>query len=331
MRARRRTRWTALGPRAGHRGAPAPRLRPAGRRHRGGDRRANAATMRSTWRCCARIAAANRAWGTDDRASSAATPSPPGWRGRAGAARDEPRRRWPGSCSRKDGEARAGRGRPAQGRARLRGACRRGSPIAAGGCSRMRRPPALVAALAAGLRAGQAFALAYAAAKSGERRGRFRRSDPLGGAAAADARHGRLGALQARPGRPTISSSTRRRTPTRRNGTSCARSPSNISPAKGRSRRHRTIFTVGDYKQAIFGFQGTDPASVRHRPRLVRARGAGGRARLPRSVDGPQLPLGAADPCGGRPVIGDLGHDAFGLPRAAQPRTTPTMRSGPDR
>ena len=30
---------------------------------------------------------------------------------------------------------------------------------------------------------------------------------------------------------------------------------------EGASQRHRTIFTVGDYKQAIFGFQGTDPAS----------------------------------------------------------------------
>ena len=30
---------------------------------------------------------------------------------------------------------------------------------------------------------------------------------------------------------------------------------------EGASQRHRTIFTVGDYKQAIFGFQGTDPES----------------------------------------------------------------------
>jgi ATP-dependent helicase/nuclease subunit A len=29
---------------------------------------------------------------------------------------------------------------------------------------------------------------------------------------------------------------------------------------EGRSARHRTIFTVGDFKQAIFSFQGTDPA-----------------------------------------------------------------------
>ncbi|HEX8223083.1 MAG TPA: double-strand break repair helicase AddA [Allosphingosinicella sp.] len=29
---------------------------------------------------------------------------------------------------------------------------------------------------------------------------------------------------------------------------------------QGAGRRHRTLFTVGDYKQAIFGFQGTDPS-----------------------------------------------------------------------
>ncbi len=63
---------------------------------------------------------------------------------------------------------------------------------------------------------------------------------------------------------------------------------------EGASKRHRTLFTVGDYKQAIFGFQGTDPKQLRGRPRLVRARGRGGRPRLPRPVDGPELPLVAA-------------------------------------
>ena len=71
-------------------------------------------------------------------------------------------------------------------------------------------------------------------------------------------------------------------------------------------RRWRTLFMVGDYKQAIFGFQGTDPRAVRRLSRdRRRARRRGGRggarqrglgARIPRPVDRRQLPLLAADP-----------------------------------
>ena len=38
----------------------------------------------------------------------------------------------------------------------------------------------------------------------------------------------------------------------------------------GASERHRTIFMVGDFKQAIFGFQGTDPNEFNHARRWVR-------------------------------------------------------------
>ena len=47
---------------------------------------------------------------------------------------------------------------------------------------------------------------------------------------------------------------------------------------EGASRRHRTIFTVGDYKQAIFGFQGTDPASFDVARAWFAREAAGGRA-----------------------------------------------------
>ena len=67
---------------------------------------------------------------------------------------------------------------------------------------------------------------------------------------------------------------------------------------EGASDRHRTIFTVGDYKQAIFGFQGTDPASFDVARAWFAREAARDRARLPRPFDRPQLPLVAADPRG---------------------------------
>ncbi len=84
---------------------------------------------------------------------------------------------------------------------------------------------------------------------------------------------------------------------------------------EGASTRHRTIFTVGDYKQAIFGFQGTDPASFDvARAWFDREASGIGRDFLDLSMDrsfrsSPQI-LAAVDR-----VIADLGHDAFGLPR----------------
>ena len=75
----------------------------------------------------------------------------------------------------------------------------------------------------------------------------------------------------------------------------------------------RTLFMVGDFKQAIFGFQGTDPsefddarrdwvrASSKRcaRPRTSERRRAPG-ARVPRPVDRRQLPLGAGGARRGR-------------------------------
>ena len=71
--------------------------------------------------------------------------------------------------------------------------------------------------------------------------------------------------------------------------------------------RHRTLFMVGDLKQAIYGFQGTDPEALRAGSRgIPAARGRASRfrgharpvqaadARLSRPVDRRELPLGAA-------------------------------------
>ncbi|HLL30972.1 MAG TPA: UvrD-helicase domain-containing protein, partial [Allosphingosinicella sp.] len=84
---------------------------------------------------------------------------------------------------------------------------------------------------------------------------------------------------------------------------------------EGASRRHRTLFTVGDYKQAIFGFQGTDPNSFEAaRAWFAREAENVGRDFLDLSMDrsfrsSPPI-LAAVDR-----LIADLGHEALGLPR----------------
>lgn len=88
---------------------------------------------------------------------------------------------------------------------------------------------------------------------------------------------------------------------------------------EGASQRHRTIFTVGDYKQAIFGFQGTDPQSFDvARAYFGREADAIDREFLDLSMDrsfrsSPQI-LAFVDR-----VIADLGHDILGLPRRPNP------------
>ena len=88
---------------------------------------------------------------------------------------------------------------------------------------------------------------------------------------------------------------------------------------EGASQRHRTIFTVGDYKQAIFGFQGTNPESFDvARAYFEREARAIDRDFLDLSMDrsfrsSPPI-LALVDR-----VIADLGHEALGLPRRPNP------------
>ncbi|HET9640205.1 MAG TPA: double-strand break repair helicase AddA [Allosphingosinicella sp.] len=88
---------------------------------------------------------------------------------------------------------------------------------------------------------------------------------------------------------------------------------------EGASKRHRTLFTVGDYKQAIFGFQGTDPQSFEiARAWFARAADEVGRDFLDLSMDlsfrsSPPI-LQAVDR-----LIETLGHEALGLPRPPNP------------
>ncbi len=93
----------------------------------------------------------------------------------------------------------------------------------------------------------------------------------------------------------------------------------------------RTIFTVGDYKQAIFGFQGTSPENFERAKRKVQERIADARAHANELRDNRRLPE-FDDPELGRsfrtsaPVlafvnqaIDALGFEAFGLPKAPDP------------
>lgn len=91
--------------------------------------------------------------------------------------------------------------------------------------------------------------------------------------------------------------------------------------------RLRTIFTVGDYKQAIFGFQGTSPENFSRAKERVRARIEAARTNLAGARSNRALP-GFKDLDLGRsyrtsqPVLDfvnaavhALGHEAFGLDR----------------
>ena len=116
------------------------------------------------------------------------------------------------------------------------------------------------------------------------------------------------------------------------NGRSSTRWPANISPGKPEAeRRWRTLFMVGDYKQAIFGFQGTNPQEYRaHSAR--RSPGRAGAAR-PSAADQAEararefrdLSIDASfrsSPAVLEVVdalIGEVGHAAMGLPAPPEP------------
>jgi ATP-dependent helicase/nuclease subunit A len=176
----------------------------------------------------------------------------------------------------------------------------------------------LVKALAAGLRAGQAFADAYADAKRGA------------GAVDFDDLIARAEALLLEPGmgdwvRYKLDQRTdhilvdEAQDTNERQWNIVRALAGEFFAGEGASRRHRTIFTVGDYKQAIFGFQGTDPQSF-DVARAWFAREAQSIARdfldlsMDRSFRSAPPVLEVVDR-----VIADLGHNSLGLPRRPNP------------
>ncbi|HEY0013771.1 MAG TPA: double-strand break repair helicase AddA [Allosphingosinicella sp.] len=195
--------------------------------------------------------------------------------------------------------------------------------------TRMKKLASLVACLSAGLRAGQTFALAYAAAKRAH--GVVDFDDLIRWAER----------LLTEPGmgdwvRYKLDQATDHILVDEAQDTNEAQW--NIVGAlveeyfagQGAAGRHRTLFTVGDYKQAIFAFQGTDPHEFERARSYFEAKAGAIRAAAealelparelpPRFLDlsmdrsfrsAPPI-LSLVDK-----VIGDLGHEALGLPRA---------------
>ena len=177
-------------------------------------------------------------------------------------------------------------------------------------------------------------------AKRAAGRGRFRRSDRLDARAARRSRAWATGCASSSTGGPTISWSTRRRTPTPTNGRSSTRWPSEFFAGSSEAeRRHRTLFMVGDFKQAIFGFQGTDPREFEAMRALVPRRAPTALARgepsddrsaalefrdlsIDASFRSAPAVLDVVDA-----VIAEVGHDALGLPEppnAARAHSSPT-------
>ncbi|WP_426267251.1 double-strand break repair helicase AddA [Sphingomonas sp. LHG3443-2] len=87
----------------------------------------------------------------------------------------------------------------------------------------------------------------------------------------------------------------------------------------GAGPEHRTLFMVGDFKQAIYGFQGTDPAEFERARSHFRAAADGGpmpfrSLSISRSFRSAQAVLDVVDM-----VLGHLTPERIGLPEAAPP------------
>ncbi len=124
----------------------------------------------------------------------------------------------------------------------------------------LRRLAGLVAALAAGLRAGQTFARAYAEAKRAA--GAVDFDDLIRWAEALLLTPGMGEWVRYKLDQQTDHILVDEAQDTNERQWNIVRAlAGEYFAGEGASARHRTIFTVGDYKQAIFGFQGTDPAS----------------------------------------------------------------------
>jgi ATP-dependent helicase/nuclease subunit A len=194
----------------------------------------------------------------------------------------------------------------------------------------MRRVAALIAQLAAGLRAGQSFALAYGEAKRAH--GVVDFDDLIAGAEA----------LLLTPGmgdwvRYKLDQSTdhilvdEAQDTNQRQWNIVSALTEEFFAGEGAVGRHRTIFTVGDFKQAIFRFQGTDPAQF-NRAREYFSQAARQAREGAEEMGARDLPPDFLDLSMDRSfrssppvlelvdrVIGDLGHEALGLPRRPNP------------
>lgn len=182
----------------------------------------------------------------------------------------------------------------------------------------MRKVAALVAAFAAGLRAGQSFAFAYAEAKRAH--GVVDFDDLIRWAEQLLLTPGMGEWVRYKLDQSTDHILVDEAQDTNERQWNIVRALAlEYFAGEGASQRHRTIFTVGDYKQAIFGFQGTDPASFD----VARAYFS----REARGIDRDFLDLSMDRSFRSSPpilqlvdrVIADLGHEALGLRRRPNP------------
>ena len=203
------------------------------------------------------LAAANRGWGT--ATGLAGCDAIAAWLARAGAARAAGLDDLAGLVLTKSGDPR----KAATGllkadpdyeahAARLADCCRR--------LLTTRRVAAMLVPLAAGLRAGQSYALAYGAAKRAA--GLVDFDDLIREAEALLITPGMGEWVRYKLDQRTDHILVDEAQDTNESQWNIVRALTlEYFAGEGASQRHRTIFTVGDYKQAIFGFQGTDPQS----------------------------------------------------------------------
>ena len=183
----------------------------------------------------------------------------------------------------------------------------------------MRSRAALGAILAAGLRAGQAYALAYAAAK--RRQGVVDFDDLIRLTVALLARRGVGEWIRYKLDRHTDHILVDEGQDTNPSQWEIVKALAEefFAEAPDEAPIVRTIFSVGDFKQAIFGFQGTDPAAfVLAREHFADAAETGARTlrrlSLDRSFRSTPPVLQLVDQ-----LIGQLGQDQLGLYDAAEP------------
>ena len=182
----------------------------------------------------------------------------------------------------------------------------------------MRALAEMVAGLAAGLRAGQAFAIAYSAAKRAV--GAVDFDDLIRWAEALLLAPGMGDWIRYKLDQQTDHVLVDEAQDTNERQWNIVRALTlEYFAGEGAGGSHRTIFTVGDFKQAIFGFQGTDPSSFgTARAWFAREVAAAGQDFLDLSVD---LSYRSAPPILALVdrVLAALGFQALGLPEAPNP------------
>ena len=188
-------------------------------------------------------------------------------------------------------------------------------------CSRLlglRTRAALADLIAAGLRAGQAYALAYAEAK---RSGGLVDFDDLIRLAVRLLQSDGMGdwvRYKLDQATDHILVDEAQDTNGRQWAIVAALAEEFFAGEGAKGSKHRTIFTVGDFKQAIFGFQGTDPAAFEAAQFYFQNKAAQiGREvmdlSLDRSFRSAPTVLAVVDQ-----VIETLGADAFGVPHVSR-------------